>query len=152
MGARAALKSMNPFWRVGIAGLVAVVLLAGAAAPLCAQAEESEAVEDVEDIEGVESTVALTEEAPGAITQTITNIFGPPLHLLFDPINVFLGWMNMIMARVVTLALFVGTMIWVWSLHKEYVNLDAPSKAWYCDLRVWTVISMLPHIVVYMFL
>ena len=58
-----------------------------------------------------------------------------------------------LLARVVTLGFFIGTMVWVFvGLRKEYVNLEAPSKRFYCDLRLWTVLSMLPHVIVYLFL
>ncbi len=58
-----------------------------------------------------------------------------------------------LLARVVTLSFFIGTMVWVFvGLRKEYVNLEAPSKRFYHDLRLWTVLSMLPHVIVYLFL
>ena len=43
-------------------------------------------------------------------------------------------------------------MIWVGVVLKnEYVNLDQPGKHIWTDLRLWTVISMLPHVVVYLY-
>lgn len=60
---------------------------------------------------------------------------------------------SMVLARVVTLSFFIGTMVWVFvGLKRDYVNLDAPSSHLWHDLRVWTVVSMLPHVVVYFFL
>ncbi len=56
-----------------------------------------------------------------------------------------------IFARIAVLSYFFGTMIWVYMLKKEYVNLQAPSKRWWADLRLWTVISMMPHVIVYLF-
>ena len=56
-------------------------------------------------------------------------------------------------ARLVVLAFFIGTMIWVYvGLKKEYVNLEAPGKHFWFDLRLWVVLSMLPHVFVYLFL
>ena len=58
-----------------------------------------------------------------------------------------------LLARILVLSFFLGTMVWVYvGLKKEYVNLEAPSKHLWHDLRLWVVLSMLPHVVVYMFL
>lgn len=58
-----------------------------------------------------------------------------------------------LLARLIVVSYFIGTMIWVYAgLRKEYANLEAPSKHFWCDLRLWVVVSMLPHIVVYLFL
>ncbi len=83
--------------------------------------------------------------------ETITRIFFPIFDPVFSPINDWLSSFYMPWARIVTLALFVGTMLWVYSLKKEYVNLDAPGKRFWYDLRLWTVIAMLPHVIVYLY-
>lgn len=58
-----------------------------------------------------------------------------------------------LLARIAVLSFFFGTMVWVYvGLKKEYVNLEAPSQHFWHDLRLWVVLSMLPHIVVYLFL
>ena len=67
------------------------------------------------------------------------------VHGIFD--GVFMPW-----ARVAAVGLFVAAMVWVFTLRKEYVNLDAPSKHWTHDLRLWTVVCMLPHVLVYLWL
>lgn len=81
----------------------------------------------------------------------INDTFGPVLRPFFaalsDPFtDVYMPW-----ARICAVGLFVVAAIWVFTLRPEYVNLDAPRKAWYTDLRVWTIVAMLPHIVVYLF-
>ncbi|HEO72678.1 MAG TPA: hypothetical protein ENN80_15580 [Candidatus Hydrogenedentes bacterium] len=82
----------------------------------------------------------------------ITRIFFPILNPLFEPMNVWLASFFMPWARIVTLAFFIGTMIWVGIiLKKDYVNLDAPSRTFCHDLRLWTVVSMLPHLFVYLY-
>lgn len=87
-----------------------------------------------------------------AITRAITKVFFPILNPIFSPMNAWLGSFYMPWARIVALGLFIGTMLWVYfGLKKEYVNLDAPSRHFWADLRLWTVISMLPHIVVYLY-
>ena len=57
----------------------------------------------------------------------ITNNFGPSLHVVFDPINSAFDGVYMPWARIAALSLFIGTMLWVYTLKKEYVNLDAPN-------------------------
>ena len=58
-----------------------------------------------------------------------------------------------LIARLIVVSYFIGTMIWVYvGLRKEYVNLEAPSKKPWFDLRLLVVLSMLPHIVVYLLL
>ena len=48
------------------------------------------------------------------------------------------------------MSFFVGTMIWVGVILKEsYVNEGRPNKSIWTDLRLWTVVSMLPHVFVY---
>ena len=84
------------------------------------------------------------------ISSGIDNVFGPPLRAFFHPIDSALATVYMPWARVVTLAFFIGTMVWVFvGLKRQYVNLEAPSKRFYHDLRFWTIASMLPHLIVY---
>lgn len=86
-----------------------------------------------------------------SVSQTINNAFGPTLKCIFHPINDALAHVYMPWALIIALGFFVGPMIWVFSLHREYVNVDAPSnKIWY-DLRFWTVLSMVPHVIVYFY-
>jgi hypothetical protein len=88
----------------------------------------------------------------GALDWFVEKFFGPPLHAFFDPINRFMGSFYMPWARIFALGFFILTMIWVFvGLKKEYVNLQAPSSKPWHDLRVWTVLSMLPHLVVYFY-
>lgn len=82
---------------------------------------------------------------------TINDTFGPVLRPVFHQIDVLLGDVYMPWARICAVGLFLIAMIWVYTLRPEYVNLDAPRKAWYTDLRIWTVVSMLPHVFVYLF-
>ncbi len=84
--------------------------------------------------------------------EAVGDLLYPVLNIVFEPFNNWLSSFFMPWARIVTLAFFVGTMVWVYSLKKEYVNVDAPSKHFWRDLRLWTVISMLPHVIVYLFL
>src|SRR5262245_30629236 len=81
-----------------------------------------------------------------------SDTFGPVLRPFFHGVdsvfdNIYMPW-----ARLTADALFIGAIIWVYTLKKEYVNLDAPSNRWYADLRIWTVVCLMPHIFVYLFL
>ncbi len=88
----------------------------------------------------------------GRISEAINNIFGPTLMRVFHPMNAFLAARYMPWARIVAVGFFVGTMVWVFvGLKRAYVNLDAPSKRIWHDLRFWTVVSMLPHVIVYLY-
>lgn len=79
-------------------------------------------------------------------------LFGPPLNFVFHPVNKVLNRIPMIWAMICALSLFIGTMLWVnLILKKDYVNKGRPFVAWYTDLRLWTIISMLPHVLVYFY-
>lgn len=79
-------------------------------------------------------------------------VFYPVLSKFFGPINDFLDPIYQPWATICAISFFVGTMLWVWFyLDESYVNLGRPAKAWYTDLRIWTIISMLPHVFVYFY-
>ena len=81
----------------------------------------------------------------------INQVLGPLLKSIFHPIDAFLAPLYEPVAQICAIGFFVGTMIWVFvGLKREYVNLEAPSKHVWHDLRFWTIVSMLPHIVVYL--
>ena len=86
------------------------------------------------------------------LSQAINDLIGPLLKPIFYPIDAVLADMYMPWAKVVALAYFIGTMVWVFvGLKREYVNLEAPSKHIWHDLRFWTIVSMLPHVIVYLY-
>jgi len=84
------------------------------------------------------------------ISEAITRIFGPLLAPIFHPMNSVLTKVYMPWAKMAALGLFIGAAVWVFTLNRDYVNLDAPSKRIWHDLRFWTIVSMLPHIIVYL--
>jgi len=86
------------------------------------------------------------------ISTGIDTVLGPPLRAFFQPIDHLLAMGYMPWARIFALGFFLGTMVWVFlGLRREYVNLEAPSKKIWHDLRVWTVLAMLPHLIVYFY-
>lgn len=87
-----------------------------------------------------------------AFSNGISAIFSKPMAVIFAPINNALATIPEPLWRVSTIGLFVLTMLWVGLiLKKEYVNIDAPSKSILHDLRLWTVISMAPHVFIYLY-
>lgn len=86
-----------------------------------------------------------------SFSEIITPIFQGPLKVVFDPINEWTNAVPPVWWKVSAIGLFVGAMVWVFSMNPEYVNLDAPSRKWYHDLRIWTILSMLPHVCIYLY-
>lgn len=78
-------------------------------------------------------------------------VFGPVLRAVFAPLNAILGAIPFGVASFVAIAYFVGTMVWIWTLNKSYVNRQAPSAHFWHDLRFWVIVSMLPHVIVYFY-
>jgi len=94
----------------------------------------------------------MMESLLAAISDAINTYLGPLLKAFFQPIDAFLATVYMPWAKIVAIGYFVGTMVWVFvGLKKEYVNLEAPSNHIWHDLRFWTIVSMLPHVVVYLY-
>jgi len=87
-----------------------------------------------------------------AFLDALGKTFEPIIKPIFRPISGFLERIYQPWAKICALGLFVGTMIWVWfGMPKEYVNLGREKKSVWTDLRIWTIISMLPHIIVYLY-
>jgi hypothetical protein len=86
----------------------------------------------------------------------IDQTFGPAMRALFKPANdLFLAIppdVAPLVARESAVTLFLAAAFWVCFLRPEYVNLDAPSERFWRDLRLWTIFSMLPHVIIYRFL
>lgn len=79
-------------------------------------------------------------------------VFYPVLVRIFGPINAVLSPIYQPWATLAAILFFVGTMVWVCLyLRESYVNEGRPYKGWWADLRLWTIISMLPHVFVYFY-
>jgi hypothetical protein len=81
----------------------------------------------------------------------ITGIFKPVLQPLFAPINNFLAAHYQPTATICALLLFGSAVLLVFKLKKQYVNLDAPGPQWYYDLRLWTIVALIPHALAYIY-
>jgi len=84
------------------------------------------------------------------ISNGMDRVFGPPLRAFFHPINDLFTPIPAAWWKVCAVALFLCAIIWVFTLRKEYVNLDAPRKGPWHDLRIWTVVALSPHIAIYL--
>jgi len=79
-------------------------------------------------------------------------LWAPVLAPIFAPLNRLLASVYQPWATVITLAYFLGAMAWVaFILKPSYVNNGRQHAAWYTDLRLWTALSMLPHLFVYVY-
>jgi len=85
-----------------------------------------------------------------SISGGIDALFGPPLRAFFHPINDIFTPIGGAWWKACAVGLFLCAILGVFSLRREYVNLDAPSKHFWCDLRLWTVLALAPHIAVYL--
>jgi hypothetical protein len=84
--------------------------------------------------------------------ESMEHFFYRWLKPVFSPIDTLLSPIYMPWARVAALGLFALAILWVFLLKEKYVNLDSPKRDIWHDLRLWTVLCLLPHIFVYLFL
>ena len=73
------------------------------------------------------------------------------LHDLLEPLDTFLASLSTEVGRYCSVALFIIAAILVWALHKDSVYRGAPDLRPWRDLRVWTVVFLLPYLVIYLF-
>ena len=81
---------------------------------------------------------------------SIRQALGPPIKALHQPIDDWLGSLPMSAAMACTLGLFMVAGIWVWTLRTEFIFRGAPFRRWWCDLRLWATLVLLPYIGVYL--
>jgi hypothetical protein len=144
MGRRAV--AARPALRGAVLALVFALLPIAAFARADAPAEGLEPLAGEEAPTGVEATLA--EEAIAGEQ----DLFYPVLAPVFHPINRVLAPIPQPWWTLCALALFIGTMIWAFAgLKREYLALDAPGTGPLYDLRLWVVVSMLPHVIAYLY-
>ena len=93
---------------------------------------------------------------PAWMEQTSTNIdatMGPIFRPVFKPMNDALARIpaasEPVVATEVAVMLFQVAVLLVLFLRPEYVNIDRPRRRFWYDLRLWTIVSMLPHMIIY---
>jgi len=85
-------------------------------------------------------------------TDTIRETLGPPLKSLHKPLDDWLGSLPMSVAVACAISLFVVAGIWVWTLRREFIFRGAPDQKWWRDLRIWSMVVLLPYIAIYLIL
>lgn len=85
-----------------------------------------------------------------SISSGINDTFSGPLKSIFGLVDrLFIG-VDPSVYKFFAVGLFVCTILWVMLiLKKEYVNVDQPKKGLLYDLRIWTLVSMSPHMIIY---
>lgn len=79
-------------------------------------------------------------------------VFYPLLAPIFHPINDLLADVYQPYASICAVGLFVTAMLVVgFGINERYVNRGRPNNSILTDLRLWTVLCMLPHVVVYFY-
>lgn len=87
-----------------------------------------------------------------AVFEVLQKVFYTVLAPVFHPLNTALGGLPNWVASVFGVGLFVAAMVWVGVfLQKDYVNHGRPYKSIWTDLRLWTCLSMMPHVVFYLY-
>lgn len=94
------------------------------------------------------------QDAFGAMLSNISgwmnDTFSGVLSTIFRPVDWVFADAPPWLFKFFAVGLFVATICWVmFFLKKEYVNLDQPRKGVLYDLRLWTLISMAPHMIIY---
>jgi len=99
------------------------------------------------------------EAVPGKIAEmwqwfqdSARETLGPPLKSLHEPIDNWLGSLPMSVAMACAIGLFVLAGIWVWTLRADFIFRGAPDRSRWRDLRIWSMIVLLPYITVYLLL
>jgi hypothetical protein len=83
---------------------------------------------------------------------SIRQKLGPAIKALHQPIDDWLGSLPMSVAMICTIGLFMLAGIWIWTLRTEFIFRGAPCRRWWCDLRIWATLLLLPYIGVYLML
>lgn len=96
------------------------------------------------------------ESIPGRMETAhnwINETFGPAMQTIFAPTNNVFTYIPEgavpFVSTECAVMLFQIAIVWVLFLKPEYVNIDRPNKHIWTDLRLWTIVSMLPHMYIY---
>lgn len=100
----------------------------------------------------LEIAQAVFENAIARLTAYLDVWLVPPLNSLFGPLDRFLSGLSTDSGRYCAVALFAIAAAWVLTLKRDYVFQGAPDRAWWRDLRLWSVAALAPYVYVYLFL
>jgi len=92
------------------------------------------------------------KEPAAGVRQWIRDTLGPPLKSLHEPIDHWLSSLPMSVAMACAVSLFVLAGIWVWTLRADFIFRGAPDRRRWRDLRIWSMVVLLPYIAIYLLL
>jgi hypothetical protein len=75
----------------------------------------------------------------------------PTLHGWLAPLDAWIDSLPLWTGTACALSLFIIVGLWACTLKRDYIYLGAPDRAAWRDLRIWTVLALLPYIIVYLF-
>ena len=76
----------------------------------------------------------------------------PFFEAVFTPLNGMLAAIPFEAARWVTCGFLLLSIVGVMLLKRDYIFLGAREEKWYLDLRLWTVVFVLPYVLIYLLL
>lgn len=74
----------------------------------------------------------------------------PSLKTVLAPLDAWINSLPLWTGKACAVGLFVIVGLWALTLKRDYIYLGAPDRARWRDLRVWTVLVLLPYIIVYL--
>jgi len=60
-----------------------------------------------------------------------------------------LSQIPIVWAKIITMIIFVGLIVWLWTTPKEYILKSSPDKRIWRDLRIWGTLIIISQIVIY---
>ncbi len=79
----------------------------------------------------------------------LVRTLAPPLQRALAPLDHWLAGLPSSVGQICAVTLFVLAALWVLTLKRQYIYQGAPDQAWWRDLRLWSILAMLPYIVLY---
>jgi len=77
---------------------------------------------------------------------------GPPLKRWHAPLDAWLASLPLWVAQACVLAIFFISALLVTRLHRRYVYIGAPDDRPWRDLRIWSLVLLVPYIAIYAYL
>ena len=85
-----------------------------------------------------------------AFSEFMKSNVAPHLKALLTPLDQLIDTLPLWVGTACAIGLFVIVGIWALTLKRSYIYLGAPDQAAWRDLRIWTIIVLLPYIIVYL--
>jgi hypothetical protein len=85
-----------------------------------------------------------------AFSEFVKTHVAPGLKSLLVPLDAWIDSLPLWTGTVCAVGLFVIVGLWALTLRREYIYLGAPDQARWRDLRIWTILVLLPYIIIYL--